>query len=566
MALPTVECFRGLDLLDQAQAIYEALYTGAGDSSLTPPECFKGQDPRDQLTDIFAALSAMGAGPIPPQTVGMDMIVDFSEDSGALTAAKITAGTHGPMGDLGEWSEQSTITHSSILDIDVILPFEIDVDGTLYDGSEGQGMQFNFAAEPGDADVFQFAFFDLPRTVASSIVILLYKTETTQIPGQEASYSNDIIVQEGGNYSLIQLILNFASQRLALTHSEGSFGLLLSGNENWNLAALQRNTDTGQTKLFIQECTLAGNQLSLGEVVGMSHSVTTAASLIQYIRLQSYLRPAHGGGRNLVKLFAVREGHEGFPPWDPGPMDGPQSVSANRTDVEQITLTISGPYALVRIERKTNAGAWSTLVASRDIALDSPVFQYVDNAVSVPNTYRYRMIALVGDLETSASLTDTVDLSEPFAEWHDAIDLPFTTNDLVYTNPSNNGVSTSLTLPAGTVTKLRIYISAITGTMGMKAALYDGAEALLESDEETASVTGWLEFTITPYVSAGGTFTIAWQIDVGAGETVTLRFGTGTPAQLKFGPVSYAAFPTDPLGYGGAGASAVAVGALVTPP
>lgn len=64
MALPTVSCFKGLDFLDQAAFIYEALYDAADDPDLTPPECFKGQDLRDQLTDIYAALLAIGA--IPP--------------------------------------------------------------------------------------------------------------------------------------------------------------------------------------------------------------------------------------------------------------------------------------------------------------------------------------------------------------------------------------------------------------------------------------------------------------------------------------------------------------------
>jgi hypothetical protein len=68
MALPTVECFKGLDLLDQAEAIYETLYTAAGDTSLTPPECFKGQDSLDQLTDIYSAFLAIGGG-IPQEPV-----------------------------------------------------------------------------------------------------------------------------------------------------------------------------------------------------------------------------------------------------------------------------------------------------------------------------------------------------------------------------------------------------------------------------------------------------------------------------------------------------------------
>lgn len=73
MALPSVSCFLGLDLLDQAQAIYEALYDAADDPSLTPPDCFKGQDARDQLTDIYAALLALGSiTPVPPNCVDYD--------------------------------------------------------------------------------------------------------------------------------------------------------------------------------------------------------------------------------------------------------------------------------------------------------------------------------------------------------------------------------------------------------------------------------------------------------------------------------------------------------------
>ena len=59
MPLPTTECFKGLDLLDQITAIYEALRDASGDESLTTPECFKGEDARDQIADIYAAVLAI---------------------------------------------------------------------------------------------------------------------------------------------------------------------------------------------------------------------------------------------------------------------------------------------------------------------------------------------------------------------------------------------------------------------------------------------------------------------------------------------------------------------------
>jgi hypothetical protein len=61
MALPTTECFLGLDLRDQISFIYEALYNATGSAVLPTPECFKGEDQRQQITDIYGALVDLGA-------------------------------------------------------------------------------------------------------------------------------------------------------------------------------------------------------------------------------------------------------------------------------------------------------------------------------------------------------------------------------------------------------------------------------------------------------------------------------------------------------------------------
>jgi hypothetical protein len=61
MALPSTECFLGLDLRDQISFIYEALRNASGADMLPTPECFKGEDQRQQITDIYAAISAIAA-------------------------------------------------------------------------------------------------------------------------------------------------------------------------------------------------------------------------------------------------------------------------------------------------------------------------------------------------------------------------------------------------------------------------------------------------------------------------------------------------------------------------
>lgn len=63
MALPSVECFRGLDLLDQLTALYEALYDVALDDSLVTPECFKGMDVREQMSAYYTAIRAINVTP-----------------------------------------------------------------------------------------------------------------------------------------------------------------------------------------------------------------------------------------------------------------------------------------------------------------------------------------------------------------------------------------------------------------------------------------------------------------------------------------------------------------------
>lgn len=498
--------------------------------------------------------------------IEMETLQNFSNGSGALSAAEFNAGLHGT--NWGTWSEAHegnvgvSNTHTNIVDHDIGLPFTLRVDGVDYDGTEGQGAEFDFSTEPTEYDAYQLA----PGITVNDMVLMsLERSSPELVSGQETTYSNDLYVLNGGNFSVSQGILNFANQRLAIAHSEGSFGLLVGTMDVWYLKALFRDVTNGQTKVFIQRVIPDGGGWQLGDAIGMSRAVTGSAGSLANIRFQDYLRPARGTGSVKVKLFAMTTS-TAFPPWNPGTMTGPSGFNANRTEEEQITLDISGPWALVRIERSVNGGGFSTLVASRDIALESPVFQYVDNAVSVPNTYQYRVVGLVGSYETEAATSAVIDLSEPFAEWTDASSVAGASSTQEITNPSTFGQGCYFDLPAGTATKIRFYVDAITGSIPMKLALYDGSNNLLDFGTVTASATGYVTVDIGPLVITAGTYMVAFHFDVGVGETITERFnGSGPPACSRFGVVDYGDFPLDPLGLESVGSALFVVGVLITP-
>lgn len=115
MALPTNECFRGLDLLDQLAAIYEALYDLAADASLTDPACFKWLDRRDQITAIYAALAAISETEGLP-TVECFRTLDISDQLLAIYEAALNIGS-GPeppfspdqLTDLSAWWKEDGI-------------------------------------------------------------------------------------------------------------------------------------------------------------------------------------------------------------------------------------------------------------------------------------------------------------------------------------------------------------------------------------------------------------------------------------------------------------------------
>src|SRR5262249_24457169 len=132
------------------------------------------------------------------------------------------------------------------------------------------------------------------------------------------------------------------------------------------------------------------------------------------------------------------------------------------------------------------------------------------------------------------------------ATWHDTLD-PTTADSDDNQGSSGNARSASITLPSGSITKLRFYIGSVTPpTNGFKVALYDGSNHLLANVTTTAiSATGWRVVDIPRTTVASGTYKVAWSALVN-GSAIKYRYKNGT-GQTDISPITYADFPTDPL-------------------
>ena len=179
----------------------------------------------------------MGAGPIrgaggggAPGGVSFDVVVNFSDGAGALTAAKLNNGTHGAV-SWGTWTTPAAITHTNIEDHAAALPFDILCDGVTYNGSESgtQGLTFDFAAAPTADDVFQYT---LSGSRSDCVFLLLVKYATIA-SGSPTSYNNDTLVLAGANYTVIQRQHSFNGTKSLYCHSEGDLGSVIPDDEGW---------------------------------------------------------------------------------------------------------------------------------------------------------------------------------------------------------------------------------------------------------------------------------------------------------------------------------------------
>jgi hypothetical protein len=346
---------------------------------------------------VFAGGQRVAASAV---VVPMDVVVNFSAGSGALTATHFNNGAHGA--NWGTWVERhygqeapSLNDHTVIEDHDVALPFKLDCAGSLYDGSEGQGLTFDHSALPDEYDMFHLT---LPGGKTGMLALILAKFEMS-LGGTPTGYNNDTIIMGGANYTVPQFQFTFQGAMRWTCHSEDNLGATIPYSGGWVVIGVHHDAAGAHGEMYVQDATT-------GNVIGASRTDhDPVAGTLGYLRVQDYLRLAnHGVGSIKIKLVAFRDTDLTFPPYTL-PVPTPLALAHTRTGANQQTLTWTSPCQVFAIARNKNSGGWTTLDADYD---NKPAARaYVDSDVTDGDTVQYRVTAKVG-AQSSAIATSLI--------------------------------------------------------------------------------------------------------------------------------------------------------------
>ena len=153
----------------------------------------------------------------------------------------------------------------------------------------------------------------------------------------------------------------------------------------------------------------------------------------------------------------------------------------------------------------------------------------------------------------TATATPTPTATPGSCNWTDTIDPSTANTDDPHTDSAFVHV-VSITLPAATVQKIRVYIgSVLFNGIGFKVALYDSNNNLMTNGSATLNVSDsgrWKEVSVTSRNVSAGTYRIAWVAFTGGYFDVRYRYqnGNGTTRlsdQTMLG--GYWGFPQNPL-------------------
>lgn len=482
----------------------------------------------------------------------MDVIVNFSNGSGAMTAAKMNAGTHGAA--WGTWTEDTTITHAVIANHDVRFPGLIEVGGSTYDGSEGQGLTFDHSGAPTVYDTFHYT---LSATVSNCVAVYLAKIRA--IDGA-ASFYCDLLVIAGSNYTVTQFQLSTNAGHHLVAHSEGSLGIPVICTTGWVILGVRHDVTNQIGEVYMQDATTL-------EVLGATRSFhSPSAGTVAYFLIQDYLRGVNQGTGDIqVKLAAFRNSNLTFPPYTLT-VPAPSAVSVSQTAINEITLTWAATCQIFVLERSINSGAWTTL----ESAYSTGVYTYTDATVSSGQSVRYRLTAQIGSQSSAVSESGSVTVNNaPFlGAWQDTIAAGSTDSDdhiNAVTILSKLTVSGALTCG-----RLRVYNVNVGVTHNVKLALYDNsspknklAEASPVPIVDGAAYTE--AFLNSPVALTNGQ--VVWVgFNAEFSNALTARYLNGGATNMAYRFESYATFPTTTFTDEGTLARTYAVGAYLYTP
>jgi len=480
-----------------------------------------------------------GGGAASPLT--MDMVVLFNNGSGGLTATKLNNGTQGAIGG-GTWTTpEGAPATTNIENHSVVMPFSFRVGSTDYDGSTAVGMTFDFSSAPVGADVFHYG---LVGAVQDLQIMYVAQFNTVLDGGSPVSYNNDTFVIAGAEFTVPQYQHTFNNLKHLVAHSNGDLGAEIDYTSGWVLVSVYHDEANQHGRLLVQELSALG---VLGNILGSSTSVHSGTGNdIIYVRMQSYLRPASGTGNIKVKMVGMRNSVLTWPPYNPGTIPAPGSVTATQLAPNSVTLTWTNVCDTFKIERKTGSGAYSTLSASYE---NNGTDSYVDTTVTEPNSYTYRVTTLLGIYESSAVESNVVTIDNTFTPaagnvlWLKADALGLANNDPVTTWTDSSGLGNNVTqVVAGAKPTYKTNI-----LNGLPVVRGDGGDHLAHAGVVTSSVQHTMMLVLkvsgtnstVPFYN-GNTAGDGWGFIQGSGGSRNVLFGgaveksDGTPSPTNF--------------------------------
>jgi hypothetical protein len=475
-------------------------------------------------------------------TIAMDAIINFDNGTGALTAAKFNAGTHGAAWAQA-WIENhngtpSSNTNTDIQDHDVTIPIDINVGGTLYNGTSGQGLIFDFSSAPTSYDAYQLS-------VAASHFTNMVEMHLIQsnVVLSTDNYFNDIFAFLAGNFTIPQMQARFGDDsRVICAHSEGSLGCEVPFTTgDWLLVTTFHNSTGGNGQVLVHKIDVTGGIGSFGTVLGHSVSNKNAGpdGELTFLTLQTYLRLAlaPSTGNVKIKLIAFNQTDPSFPAYSIPSVPTPESPVAAQTGINEVTFSWNGQNCqIVNIQRNKNSGGFVDLSLLYNT---TGTFSYVDTDVADTDTVQYRAQIAIGSQTSSYSdSSNTVTVNNTFIPaagnvlWLKADTIAQADNTPVTTWNDSSGLGNNVTQATGSAQPT--YRTNVVN--GMPVVRGDGGDHL----SKASVVTPNEQHTIMIVLKVSGTNSAApfYNGNAGANGYGFFQDGSGTRGVLFGGAVA----------------------------
>lgn len=532
-----------------------------------PP--FRHVLPKDKIGGLLSATSGVRLLGTP-----VNMILDLSATTNGtlLTAAMLNSGQIGTAGDKWSWAQSRTpLNHTFSSTASYTRRTPVSCDGADYDGAVTREIKFDHDYEIAHpASPIYDEFTGTPPAAYSDLIVSgLYKFNA--VVGAEPAVGIDHINISGTSYVTMQQSLpsggtggtagdlHVETQQSGITYK--STAVPVDANVLY-ACHLFFNGTIGRVSLVVLDAAtgaLIGTSDALSDILG--HTVS-------YVIIHDYL--TWGGGKSFAGFLCFSHTANAVTPRETFTTPDPTAVAVSQTNTGQVSLTWTSKAISFKLEQK-HLGVWTTLAANayaRDIS--TPVtegdFVYVINGLTDGETYSFRVTANVGThasaaVETSPDVTIN-DL--PFSGgWHDIIAVGTAdTNELKNTGDAWYGGG--LTLPAGTISRLRLYAQEVGNDTNLKLVLFTSAKAFVAS--VTALIPrnitpGYIELDVdTPAVIPGGSgYWFGFEPDASL-ITVKYQNSVGT---LGYETIAYGSFPENPFTEDGTVSRKLVAGAYV---